>query len=348
MNDRQHYLELLHAELDGELSEAGRAELDRVLGDSAEASACREDLQRLAAILGSAPMQTPPAGLRQRILDAIRLPAALPMSAAIQAGIGDRQTRAGSDTTPAPTFSLRQRIWTRTRGKSGYSDNQRSRAMSNTTGNKKVLVLGLAAGILAVAGTVAYMGDRLPFGNKEMAAGTIAPAQRYQSVQIASGDVKLGDQTTAQFMQTDVFKRMTSDPAFAAALQSDAYRNVMSNDAFREALKSDAFRAALKSDAFRDALRNEAFREALKNDAFRDALKSDAFRDAMKNEAFRSALKSDAFRDALKNDAFRDAMKNDAFRDALKNDAFRSALASDAFRDALKNDAFRAALKNDA
>jgi hypothetical protein len=66
-------LELLHAEIDGELSAAERAELSRRLLMSAEARALREDLRRACAELDRLPMAEPPAELSQHILASPRV-----------------------------------------------------------------------------------------------------------------------------------------------------------------------------------------------------------------------------------------------------------------------------------
>ena len=67
-------LALIHAEIDGELDAAGRAELARwVLADS-EGRVLREELRRLCAALDALPAVDPPEGLRASVLAA--LPAA--------------------------------------------------------------------------------------------------------------------------------------------------------------------------------------------------------------------------------------------------------------------------------
>ncbi|HEY9400792.1 MAG TPA: hypothetical protein VIP76_04765, partial [Luteimonas sp.] len=190
------HIELLHDELDGGIDEAGRAELAALLQRSPEARAYREQLHEVAEALRSAPMPAVPATLRQRILDALPdIGAGVGTTAQPQAG------EAGSGANPRHRRNAPGHA-----GHAGHPHDhlhsQRSRAMSNTT-NKKALVIGLAASIVAVAGGVALFGDRLPHGNQEMAAGTIAPAQRYQASQVTADDVKLGDQSSAQFMQTE-------------------------------------------------------------------------------------------------------------------------------------------------
>lgn len=76
LEERAMYL--INAELDGELLPGEQAELDSVLESSAEARAMRAELQKLANLLEGMPPQDPPAGLADRIIGQIRLPARRP------------------------------------------------------------------------------------------------------------------------------------------------------------------------------------------------------------------------------------------------------------------------------
>ncbi|MGL6042751.1 MAG: hypothetical protein ACRC1J_02400, partial [Sandaracinobacteroides sp.] len=83
-------------------------------------------------------------------------------------------------------------------------------APENTSRNRLVTVSILAAGIAAVA----YMvGSQQPKANAPT-IGTIAPAERYRSSQIAAADVALGDTGVPLLMQTDAFELMVKNPAF--------------------------------------------------------------------------------------------------------------------------------------
>lgn len=79
-------LDLINAEIDGELAPEQGEELGSLLESSAEARAVKAELQRLANLLNAQPEQEPPAGLAARIMEQIRLPA--------------------RDTTSEPKFSL--------------------------------------------------------------------------------------------------------------------------------------------------------------------------------------------------------------------------------------------------
>ena len=64
-------LALIHAEIDGELDAAGRAELARWVLADPEGRALREELRRLCAALDSLPAVDPPEGLRTSVLAAL-------------------------------------------------------------------------------------------------------------------------------------------------------------------------------------------------------------------------------------------------------------------------------------
>ena len=131
--------------------------------------------------------------------------------------------------------------------------------------NNKILALcALAAGI----GAVGYFGFGINANDTDM-VGTIAPAKRYQAATVGEADVKLGDQSVAQFMQSDAFRIIQSDAKLAEAMRSDSFRQAMASDSFRSVMASDSFRQAMASDSFRVALASDSFRAAMASDAFR-------------------------------------------------------------------------------
>lgn len=68
--------ELIHAEIDGEIDDAGREELARALSGSDEARAYQAQMQDLEAFLDRVPAQEVPDGLHARIVGSISLPSA--------------------------------------------------------------------------------------------------------------------------------------------------------------------------------------------------------------------------------------------------------------------------------
>jgi len=65
-------LELINAEIDGELTADERAELEALLESSAEARAMKAELWKLSNFIDSVPEQEPPADLSERILGQVR------------------------------------------------------------------------------------------------------------------------------------------------------------------------------------------------------------------------------------------------------------------------------------
>jgi len=67
-------MELINADIDGELASADKAELEGILESSAEARAFKAELIKLNNLMSNLPEQTPPADLSNQILGNIRLP----------------------------------------------------------------------------------------------------------------------------------------------------------------------------------------------------------------------------------------------------------------------------------
>lgn len=66
--------ELIQADLDGELEQGNRAELDSALAASGDARKLREDLGRVVHLMSNVPDREPPAELHRRLMDSIVLP----------------------------------------------------------------------------------------------------------------------------------------------------------------------------------------------------------------------------------------------------------------------------------
>jgi hypothetical protein len=70
----ERILELINADMDGELRPEDQSELDAALESSAEARAVRSELQKLSNLMDNLPPQQPPGGLGSRIARNIELP----------------------------------------------------------------------------------------------------------------------------------------------------------------------------------------------------------------------------------------------------------------------------------
>ena len=168
---------------------------------------------------------------------------------------------------------------------------------------------------------VAYVAKNYP-PSDETLAGSVVPADRYraESATKGSGSV-LGDQSVAQFMQTDLYQKIVSDKDLAAAFASDAFRQAIASDGFRQALASDGFRRRSPATASSRRSASDSFRQALASDSFRQALASDSFRQALASDDFKQALASDSFRQALASDGFRWRSPATASAQALASDS---------------------------
>jgi hypothetical protein len=74
----EKYIELIQADVDGELPDVRRAELAAYLLANPEARALRDELKQLCTVLDEIPQEDPPPGLRDSILAASRIPEAVP------------------------------------------------------------------------------------------------------------------------------------------------------------------------------------------------------------------------------------------------------------------------------
>ncbi|HQR25300.1 MAG TPA: hypothetical protein PK163_10975 [Steroidobacteraceae bacterium] len=75
----EKYIELIQADVDGELPEQARAELSRYLLAHPEARALRDELGRIHEVLARVTREDPPPGLRETILAAVRFRARPPV-----------------------------------------------------------------------------------------------------------------------------------------------------------------------------------------------------------------------------------------------------------------------------
>lgn len=101
------------------------------------------------------------------------------------------------------------------------------------------IVLAIAAGAYAVGRVYPPLGP---------SAGTIAPADRYVSSQVAAGDVALGDTSIPQLMQTDAFEVLTKNPEFRAMASDPGFAALLNNGPAMAAVAANpgAFQAVSK------------------------------------------------------------------------------------------------------
>jgi predicted lactoylglutathione lyase len=329
-------VELIHRVVYGEARPAEVAAFRSLVDQSAEARALAEGQLELALLLGKVKDQTPPAHLRQSILEALP---------------------AGSPATPSLWMVVKSFV-----PRSVLTFSFPPLRMEESMATKKAMLIGgtaVAAIGIVVAGLMGYPPANGVLGtiggNDTTNIAGVQQAGRYRGAKITEKDITLANpEVQAIFQNHDVLNLVKSD-AFRAAMKNDAFRSLQDNEAFRSLLADEAFRSLLASDEFRSLLANPAYRSLQADEAFRAAMNSDAMRAqraAQKKSVDRAAqnsdvLKSDAFRALQDNEAFRSLRDNEAFRALLRNDAFRAAMASDNMRAAMANDQFRAAMAND-
>jgi len=76
---------------------------------------------------------------------------------------------------------------------------------------------------------------------------TIGAAQRYQSPQISSADVKTEDAQLQTFLQSDLFRQLTTDKTARQALKNKDFQKALQEPAVRAALASSDVRSAIGS-----------------------------------------------------------------------------------------------------
>ena len=108
---------------------------------------------------------------------------------------------------------------------------------------KKVLWIVAATAALALI-TMKLVGYP-PVGKGTEA--TIGAAQRYQSPQISSADVKTEDAQLQAFLQSDLFRQLTTDKTAREALKNKEFQKALQEPAVRAALASSDVRYAIGS-----------------------------------------------------------------------------------------------------
>ena len=114
---------------------------------------------------------------------------------------------------------------------------------------KKVLWILAAAAAVALI-TMRFVG--YPPVEKGTEA-TIGAAQRYQAPQISSADVKTEDAQLQAFLQSDLFRQLTTDKAARQALKNKDFQKALQDPAVRAALASPDVRFAIGSVKVGDA-----------------------------------------------------------------------------------------------
>jgi hypothetical protein len=217
--------------------------------------------------------------------------------------------------------------------------------------NKRIAVI---AGVLVVACAVAFIALRgyPPTPNTQ---GTIGAAQRYQSDQLAEKDVHLTDAQVQAFLQSDMFHKIATQPAFREEVKNGNISRLMSVDGFSGLMKSDQFSSLMSDNAFASVVADQNFQKVVSNDGYRSVMLSDGFVQLAKTDGFRSMIADQAYinslhgsKEALAGKADYQKIVDSQQYQALAQNADYSRMVQDgAFAQLAKTDGF-AALMNSA
>lgn len=237
--------------------------------------------------------------------------------------------------------------------KRGVSTTDTAAQTATTGGLMRTKVLwGVAAAAAIALAILSVTGFPPALGGTE---GAIGAAKRYQAGQIAASDVKLGDQSAQEFLQSDLFDKLMKDETVVAALSNPAIAKALSDPALMKALADTQLRLRLTDAAFGRALSDDAFRQALGDPAFGKALNDlelgKALTDvglmkALTDADLRKALTDADLRQALTDVDLRKALTDADLVRALNDPALVRALSSADLQQALKYNGLSAALKS--
>jgi hypothetical protein len=184
--------------------------------------------------------------------------------------------------------------------------------------------------IVAAAAAVALIAMRF-VGYPPVEKGTeatIGAAQRYQSPQISSADVKTEDAQLQAFLQSDLFRQLTTDKTARQALKNKDFQKALQEPAVRAALASSDVRYAIGS--VRLGVAGDAAALAKSDLLFRAALDANA---ALKvafdaSPALRAALASQDVIAAMNSAALAAVLSQPDVVNRLSNDVVMQAVLS--------------------
>ena len=185
---------------------------------------------------------------------------------------------------------------------------------------------------------------------------TIGAAQKYQGGQLAAGDVKVGDASVQEFLQSDAFDRLLKDPEARAILSDMRVRTHLVSRDFANSLSDVQKRAQLANNDLQRLFSDSAAIRAL-DLRMGTGLKADAALLKMAQDNALAAATRDLVNRIRSNDLLVRMLDDNAIRVAFSDNLFRQftqdavalkALTSDAFVNAARQAGFADALRNGA
>lgn len=192
--------------------------------------------------------------------------------------------------------------------------------------NKKIL-FGLAAAAAIVLAVITYNSNPPATQGTE---ATIGAAQRAQAPQIAAKDVKLGDTSTQDVQQTEMWDQLAKDEDLRTALQDENFRAELLEADLRNFLSSESMLRALNDPKFARNLKTQAVSRQL-SDVELKKIQDSNLRLSLMNKSFLKAVSNPNFKAVLVRQGVAAALARPAFQDALKSQTFAASLKSSAF-----------------
>lgn len=217
----------------------------------------------------------------------------------------------------------------------------------------KKAIWGLAAAAAVVLAVFTVIG--FPIADRGTEA-TIGAAQKYQGGQLAASDVKVGDASVQEFLQSEAFDRLLKDPQARSILADARIQAQIINSEFISALEDVQIRQELSSEVvyrlFSDsaavALLNRYLSNGMAVDVALVRLADDTAL-AVSTRGVVSQIHADAnLVKLLSVDVVRTAYSNDYFRQFTRDAKAMAALTSNVFVNAVGQRAFIDAMQSGA
>jgi hypothetical protein len=211
---------------------------------------------------------------------------------------------------------------------------RRSTQRRGTPVNKRIL-FGLAAAAAVVLAVITYSTNPPA---TEGTGATIGAAQRAQAPQIAPSDVKLGDTSAQDVLQTEEWDQILKDEDLRTALQDESFRANLLRADYRTALTDEALLRGIRASDFAAQMSDAAMAKKLDEAALINRARSNADLQAVyRNQAFMKALRESAslrglfarkeIAAALAKSSFQASLKSGRLEKGVRQSDFTSRLA---------------------
>ena len=182
--------------------------------------------------------------------------------------------------------------------------------------NKKIL-FGLAAAAAIVLAVITYNSNPPATVGTE---ATIGAAQRAQAPQIASSDVKLGDTSTQDVLQTEEWDQILKDQDLRTALQDENFRTNLLDVEYRNALADATLLRGIQTREFAEHMKAQALVKKLDEAALISRAREVSLKAVYSNRAFmRSLNNSPSLRSLFARPGVAQAVAKSSFQASLRN-----------------------------